>query len=79
MHEHELYRQEVVQDGGVVPPGNPCPECEGRGWLVVERTEPRCCGLAQFECGGAGCQGPEPEAVEEQVGCSTCYGFGAIK
>lgn len=52
-----------------------CPECDGRGWVSV--TVSRCCSRSEYECGGRGCTGPEPE--EEQDGCSFCRGFGAVE
>jgi hypothetical protein len=62
-------------------PGSPapagtreCPECGGAGWTVG--TDTRCCGRSDYECGGRGCTGPEPEQVQEQ--CEYCQGSGFI-
>jgi DnaJ-class molecular chaperone len=51
-----------------------CPECDGAGW--VPGIETRCCGRSDWECGGRGCTGPEPEQVQEQ--CEYCRGSGEI-
>lgn len=51
-----------------------CPECDGMGWTIG--VEPRCCGRSDWECGGRGCTGPEPEQVQEP--CAACQGTGAI-
>lgn len=52
-----------------------CPECDGLGWTGV--TQPRCCGRSDWECGGRGCTGPEPELVQEQ--CEYCRGSGTVE
>lgn len=51
-----------------------CPHCDGRGWYG--ETQPRCCGGSDWECGAAGCTGPDPEHV--QVQCEACLGTGEV-
>lgn len=53
-------------------PAHQCPECDGNGWIAVE--VPRCCGRSEWECGGRGCTGPEPDQEQEQ--CALCQGTG---
>lgn len=45
-----------------------CGNCGGEGWTVV--VVPRCCGRAEYECGGRGCTGPEPEEEQERCPCT---------
>ena len=52
----------------------PCSDCEGKGWHAV--ASPRCCGRSDWECGGRGCTGPEPEWEQEQ--CEACQGTGVV-
>lgn len=51
-----------------------CGVCTGDGWVIG--TETRCCGGSEYECGGRGCTGPEPEQVQEQ--CEACGGTGYV-
>lgn len=53
----------------------PCPECDGLGWIAV--AAPRCCQRSEWECGGRGCTGPEPDQEQEQ--CEFCRGSGTVE
>ena len=46
-----------------------CGRCNGSG--IDPEWEAKCCGNCEWECGGTGCTGPEPE----QVPCSDCGGY----
>ena len=48
-----------------------CPQCQGSGMGDIT---PRCCHRSQWECGGRGCIGPEPE----QQQCEWCGGSGRM-
>lgn len=49
-----------------------CRHCDGVGWIVDVDT--RCCGRSEYECGGRGCTGAEPEQIQLQ--CECCGGTG---
>lgn len=51
-----------------------CPECDGCGWIVI--TVPACCRRSEWECGGRGCTGPEPEQAQDS--CPACQGTGTL-
>ncbi len=54
-----------------------CQTCNGKGWVEETTTSPECCGGSETgECGGSGCNGPEPMPEQVQHECPDCYGSG---
>jgi len=54
-----------------------CATCNGEGWIQTTQTVPECCGCSTTgECGGEGCNGPEPAQAPLQEACPHC-GEGA--
>lgn len=51
-----------------------CPHCGGEGFFAEGGQ--RCCGNAEWECGGRGCTGPFDDY--QQVLCEGCNGTGLV-
>ena len=55
-----------------------CPQCNGDGYFMQDRTRPACCGNV-YPSGECRSHCAVPEYYQEQVGCDACGGTGELK